>query len=74
MGNTNIKRNMTLSGVSIQIAKNRPDWKSGVVSLTNIKGRIRFGRYVFGSDVNEMRNDWMAIGNDIRKSMNLYER
>ena len=74
MGYTNIKKNRTLEGVSIQIEKNRPDLKSGVVSLTNIKGHMRFSRYVFGSNMKDMRGDWIAIGNDIKKAINFYGR
>lgn len=74
MGNTNIKKNRTLGGVSVPIERNRPCLKSGVVSLTNIKGHMRFGRYVFGSNIKDMRDDWTEIGNDIRKAMSFYGR
>lgn len=68
----NSYRKITLSGVSAQIENYRPTKKSGVVSLANIKGRMRFGRYVFRSNVEDMRNDWRTIGNDIRKAMSCY--
>ncbi|ERK38719.1 hypothetical protein HMPREF9135_1597 [Segatella baroniae F0067] len=42
------------------------------MSLANIKGHMRFGHYVFGDNVEDMRNDWKTIGNDIRKAMNCY--
>lgn len=67
-----INKRSILSGFSMQIAENRPSRRSGVMSLANIKGYMRFGHYVFGDNVEDMRNDWKTIGNDIRKAMNCY--
>ena len=67
-----INKRSILSGFSMQIAENQPSRRSGVMSLANIKGHMRFGHYVFGDNVEDMRNDWKTIGNDIRKAMNCY--
>lgn len=46
--------------------------RSGVLSLSNIRGRMRFSRYIFGDNTNDMRNDWIAVGDDIRKALTCY--
>ena len=43
--------------------------RSGVISLTNILGTMKFRGYIFGSNTEDMRNDWRTIGNDIRKAI-----
>lgn len=65
-------RNCNLNGLSKQIVKERPCMRSGVLSLSNIRGRMRFGRYIFGDNTNDMRNDWIAVGDDIRKALTCY--
>ncbi|MBE6262442.1 MAG: hypothetical protein E7104_00505 [Prevotella sp.] len=58
--------------VSTRISNDRPTLKTGLESLANIKGRMRFNQYVFSNDIDDLRNDWITIGNDIRKAMSLY--
>ena len=33
---------------------------------------IKFDRYMNGSDEEDIRNDWMQVGNDIRFAMNKF--
>ncbi len=54
------------------MSNSRPTFKTGLESLMNIKGRMRFEQYVFSNDTDDMRNDWIAVGNDIRRAMKLY--
>lgn len=49
-------------------------YRSGVRSLTNILGTMKFSDYTFGSNTEDIRNDWRVIGNDIRKAMKNYEK
>lgn len=34
---------------------------------------MKFRGYIFGSNTEDMRNDWRTIGNDIRKAMKAYD-
>lgn len=65
----NIKANRPLQGLSKHIVVERPNRRSGIESLTNVCGHMRFSGYLFGSDVQAMRTDWQVVGNDIRKVM-----
>lgn len=50
----------------IGLPSNPKAW--GVGSLGNISGRyVSFRRYMRGNNISDMRNDWEAIGNDMRK-------
>lgn len=62
----------SLKSISTRLSNNRPSFWTGLDSLANIGGRMRFNQYVFGNDMDDMRNDWIAVGNDIRKAMSQY--
>lgn len=47
----------------------------GLRSLGSLGGdNGLFNEYLRGNDVSDMRKDWEAIGNDMRKVMNLKRR
>lgn len=47
----------------------------GLRSLGSLGGdNSLFNDYLKGNDVSDMRKDWEAIGNDMRKVMNLKRR
>lgn len=69
-----INMSNNLGGISKQISNERPDMRSGIMSLANFKHGMRFSSYIFGSNATDMRNDWIAVGNDIRKAINCHGR
>jgi hypothetical protein len=66
--------NNFMKGISPKIATNRPTLRSGILSLANIKGKVQFGHYIFDNDVEDMRNDWYTIGNDLKKALRCYAK
>lgn len=61
MGNTRTKRR-------------RPAWLKpalfGTGSLGNLGGKyVSFREYMGGSDIEDMRNDWRKVGDDLRSAM-----
>lgn len=69
----NIKVYKPSRKISVRIISEQLNDRSGVISLTNILGTMKFRGYIFGSNTEDMRNDWRTIGNDIRKAMKAYE-
>lgn len=47
----------------------RPTFRSGLLSLANLSGRIRQYDYLRGNNVDDMRGDWNLVGNDIREAI-----
>jgi hypothetical protein len=52
----------------------RPTFRRGIASLFNIIGEERFTRYMQGNDAEDLKRDWMEIGNDIRISMGKFQK
>lgn len=46
----------------------RPTFQSGIASLFTFNHTARFSDYLRGNDLEDLRNDWMSIGNDLRKA------
>ncbi|HEY9551284.1 MAG TPA: hypothetical protein VIQ97_03260 [Prevotella sp.] len=61
-----------LQDISPQIAKERPTLRSGIASLTNLRGSKKFRRYILSSDTEAIRKDWIAVGNALKMSMQKY--
>lgn len=61
-----------LSGISPYIEKERPNLRSGIISLLNVRGGMRFKRYIFDNDRDTIRKDWETVGNDIRIALSIY--
>jgi hypothetical protein len=51
------------------LMKELPDFRSGLFSLVNAKGHIRFNDYMQGNDADDLSKDWKAIGKDFEISM-----
>lgn len=49
--------------------KARPTRSSGMNSLLNIGGSMRFKEYLKGNDTNDLYGDWKLVGNDIKSAM-----
>lgn len=63
-----------LSGISPYIEIERPNLRSGIISLLNVRGGMRFKRYIFDNDKETIRKDWETVGNDIRIALHRYGR
>lgn len=49
-----------------------PNFRTGVESISIIKSSDPFRRYMRGNDLSDLREDWRAIGYDLRKAMRKY--
>ncbi len=60
--NCQLRRNSALM-------RNLPSFQSGFSSIFDINRKDLLSDYMKGNNIDDVKNDWKAIGNDIRLSM-----
>ena len=60
--NCQLRRNSALM-------RNLPSFQSGFSSVFDINRKDLLSDYMKGNDINDIKNDWETIGNDLRLSM-----
>lgn len=65
-------KNKTTTCFTTSLRHSLPNFRTGVESISIIKSSDPFRRYMRGSDLSDLREDWRAIGYDLRKAMRKY--
>jgi len=60
--NCQLRRNSALM-------RNLPSFQSGFSSIFDINRKGLLSDYMKGNNIDDIKNDWKTIGNDIRRSM-----
>ena len=64
--------NYNIKGSFSSLLKERPTFLSGFTSLFSLRRRTGLHEYLNGNNVDDMRQDWFAVGNDLRNAMQSY--
>lgn len=64
--------NYNIKGSFSSLLKERPTFVSGFTSLFRVHQRKSLRGYLNGNNVDDMRQDWWAVGNDLRNAMQSY--
>lgn len=56
------------------LLRERPTFITGMNSLFGVRRRASLHDYMMGNNVDDMRQDWIAVGKYIQKSMQAYGR
>ena len=51
-----------------------PNFKTGLESMTILRLDNPFKKYMRSNDITDMREDWMAIGGDLKRAMREYSK
>ena len=54
--------------------KERPSYRSGLLSLANFGNGFMFEDYLKGSNGDDLARDWRNVGNDLRMAMKRFKR
>lgn len=66
--------NYNIRGSFSLLLRERPTFITGMNSLFGVRRRASLQDYMMGNNVDDMRQDWIAVGKDIQKSMQTYGR
>lgn len=66
--------NYNIRGSFSLLLRERPTFITGMNSLFGVRRRASLHDYMKGNNVDDMRQDWIAVGKDIQKSMQAYGR
>lgn len=66
--------NYNIRGSFSLLLRVRPTFITGMNSLFGVRRRASLHDYMMGNNVDDMRQDWIAVGKDIQKSMQTYGR
>lgn len=66
--------NYNIRGSFSLLLRERPTFITGMNSLFGVRRRASLHDYMMGNNVDDMRQDWIAVGKDIQKSMQTYGR
>lgn len=50
------------------------EFKTGLESMTILRLDNPFKKYMRSNDITDMREDWMAIGGDLKRAMREYSK
>lgn len=66
--------NYNIRGSFSLLLRERPTFITGMNSLFGVRCRASLHDYMMGNNVDDMRQDWIAVGKYIQKSMQAYGR
>lgn len=66
--------NYNIRGSFSLLLRERPTFITGMNSLFGVRRRASLYDYMKGNNVDDMRQDWIAVGKYIQKSMQAYGR
>ena len=66
--------NYNIRGSFSLLLRERPSFITGMNSLFGVRRRASLHDYMNGNNVDDMRQDWIAVGKYIQKSMQAYGR
>lgn len=66
--------NYNIRGSFSLLLRERPTFITGMNSLFGVRRRASLHDYMKGNNVDDMRQDWIAVGKYIQKSMQAYGR
>ncbi len=66
--------NYNIRGSFSLLLRERPTFITGMNSLFGVRRRASLHDYMNGNNVDDMRQDWIAVGKYIQKSMQAYGR
>lgn len=66
--------NYNIRGSFSLLLRERPTFITGMNSLFGVRRRASLHDYMKGNNVDDMRQDWIAVGKYIQKSMQTYGR
>lgn len=66
--------NYNIRGSFSLLLRERPTFITGMNSLFGVRRRASLHDYMMGNNVDDMRQDWIAVGKYIQKSMQAYGR
>lgn len=66
--------NYNIRGSFSLLLRERPTFITGMNSLFGARRRASLHDYMMGNNVDDMRQDWIAVGKYIQKAMQAYGR
>lgn len=66
--------NYNIRGSFSLLLRERPTFITGMNSLFGVRRRASLHDYMNGNNVDDMRQDWIAVGKYIQKAMQAYGR